>query len=65
MKTRKKNTQRAQTSARPGVNGRKTSFFDFKVALISAAVVLAPPKFNHLLLAQILALSQNVNKIYQ
>ena len=46
------------------VNSIKTSFFDFKVALISVAVALAPPKFNHLLLTQILELSENFNKIH-
>ena len=35
------------------VNGIKTLFFDFRVALTFMAVALAPPKFNHLSLAQI------------
>ena len=50
---------------RQRVNGIKTSLFDFKkVTLTSAAVALAPSKFYHLLLVQMLVSSENFNKIH-
>ena len=42
----------------------KNLIFDFKVALTLAAVALAPTIFNHLLLTQLLALSENFNKTH-